>query len=64
MPLHHGTLGLTMRDDTLVAVKPGPGHTLYERIGVGGRTLGAFGDGGYVGSSCTQCSMFDYDPGR
>lgn len=44
-----------MLHDTLVAVMPGPGDTLYERIGAarGGRpTLGAFGDGG-LGMQCS-----------
>ncbi len=55
--LNRGTLDLTMLDDTLVAVMPGPEGTLYERIGVDGRISGAFGDGSYIGSSCLQCSI-------
>ena len=35
--LNRGTRDLTMLDDTLVAVMPGPEGTLYERIGVDGR---------------------------
>ncbi len=47
--LNRGTLDLTMLDDTLVAVMPGPEGTLYEQIGIDGRRAGAFGDGGFVG---------------
>lgn len=50
-------------DDTLVAVMPGPEGTLYERIGVDGRISGAFGDGGYVGISCLQCSITNIGDG-
>ena len=61
--LNRGTRDLTMLDDTLVAVMPGPEGTLYERIGVDGRISGAFGDGGYVGSSCLQCSITNIGDG-
>ena len=63
VPLHRGTLDLTMLNDTLVAVMPGPEGTLYERIGVDGRTSGAFGDGGYVRSACMQCSITNIGEG-
>lgn len=45
LPLHRETLDVTMLEDTLVGM-PRPEDTSYERIGVDGRTIGAFGDGG------------------
>ena len=63
VPLNRGTLDLTMLDDTLVAVMPGPEGTLYERIGIDGRIAGAFGDGGFVGSSCGRCSITNIGEG-
>lgn len=63
VPLNRRVLDLTMLDDTLVAVMPGPEGALYERICVDGQTSGAFGDGGYLASSCSRCSITNIGEG-
>ena len=44
VPINMATIG-----DTLVAVIPGPGGNLFELFSSAGLSLGAFGDGGFLG---------------
>ncbi|WP_420441214.1 hypothetical protein [Candidatus Palauibacter sp.] len=57
VPLNRSTRDMTMLGDTLVAVMPGPGGTLYELFDLEGRSLGAVGDAAFLGSSCLVCSL-------
>lgn len=57
VPLNRGTRDMTTVGDTLVAVMPGPGGTLYELFNLDGQSLGAFGDAAFLGSSCLVCSI-------
>ncbi len=57
VPLNRGTRDMTVLGDTLVAVMPGPGGTLWELFDLDGQSLGAFGDAAFLGSSCLACSI-------
>ena len=57
VPLNRGAKDITLLGDTLVAVMPGPGGTLYELFHLDGRSFGAFGDGAFLVSSWTSSSI-------